>query len=854
VWVSLDDIAVADRARVGGKAYQLAALAREGFPVPPGFVVPVDVFHAFIADLGVADAVVRAAAGDAAAAQQIVATLTTAAFPAWFRRTLIEAAAALGPRLAVRSSGVDEDGKNRSFAGQHETVLGVRPAEVPDAVRRCWASAWNERAIAYRGRSPGGTAAMAVVVQRMVAPRASGVLFTVNPMSGSWREMTVEAVPGLGEALVSGQLEPHFFLVRRPRRLPGPIQRAWSRLRLEVSQQTLPPIPRYLTADGWRDAADPKRPTLSRTELLRLCRLGLRVERRFGAPQDVEWAIDDGGVLYLLQARPITASGPARPRDDVVFTRRFLGERWPDVATPLGWSMLAPIFTWFIAYPKTEARYLGGGAPIRLVRGRPYLNVTVFRHLAFKLPGAPAPRFMIELLPPAEAEAWQRRFAVMPDLEVYASILSETLAERRWERFRWNPITNHQAWDQFEARLARELPLLSRAPSSERDAIRLLDDQLRLVRDYVSVHITSLLFANLFDQLLEALLWTWIPSHAARLHEQLATAPGGNLTLETNAALWDLAQQATDADLAALDAGRAVSPSFDALLGAFLARFGQRAAASWEIFHPRWADDPRAIVPMLRSFQAGQTEDPRARSTRQDQAFQDAMVELHALVPSHEPPLRRWVLDQTVFLTRRYLLLRENQRFWFDRLLFAIQRTAYALGDRLVEQRYLEHREQVALLTWEELRSVSDEAPDVVRGWIARRERQRAEDVASVAPVFLRGESGCDPVSGPRLQGAGISPGRATGRVRILRSPAEAHRLSPGDVLVAHAVDPGWTPLFLQVSALVLEMGSRLSHGAVVAREYGLPAVVNIDGVTRRLVDGQEVTVDGTRGIVWVHP
>jgi hypothetical protein len=706
VWIALDGLGSDDRARVGGKAAQLGRLASEGFPVPAGLVVPVEVFRAFLADLQVVGR----------EAHEVVQILESAALPAWFVRSLTDAARRLGPSLAVRSSGVEEDGKSRSFAGQHATFLGVPPEGVAEAVRKCWLSAWSERAITYRGQSPGGTPAMAVLVQRLVTPRSSGVLFTVNPMSGSWREMTVEAVPGLGEALMSGHLEPHFFLVRRPRRLPGPIQRLWSRIRLDVSQQTLPAIPRYLTAEGWVTAEDPRKPTLSRGELLRLCRLGLRVERRFGEPQDIEWALDPGGALHLLQARPITAAGPARPRDDVVFTRRFIGERWPETATPLGWTMLAPVFEHFIAYPATEARYLGGGPPLRLVRSRPYLNATVFRHLAFKLPGAPAPRFMLELLPPEEAAAWHRRFAVMPDLDVYASIFRETFAERRWERFRWNPFTNHREWDRFEARLRDELPRLTRPIADEKDGIHLLEAQLLLVRDYIGVHITSLLFANLFDQVLEALLWTWVPERAARWHEQLATTPAGNQTLETNAALWDLARLATEDDLSRLEQGHQLRPGFAAPLRDFLDRYGQRATASWEIFLPRWSDDPRAIVPMLRSFQSGGTEDPRARSDRQERAYRVALAELDAELPGADHRLRRWILDHVIRLTRRYLLLRENQRFWFDRLLYTVQKTAYALGDQLVTRGLLDQREQVSLLTWDELRAIGDEDPDAVRG------------------------------------------------------------------------------------------------------------------------------------------
>lgn len=885
---TLPDIAPADRARVGGKALQLALLARRGLPVPAGFVVPTYVFRQVLADAGLlADAERLAKEPTAAACEALHRAVRTIAMPADLVEALRDAAARLEGRVAVRSSAVDEDGRRRSFAGQHLTMLNVTASGLVSAVRECWASLYRRESFAYRSKTGRGPAAagMAVLVQRMVEPVASGVLFTINPLNGSWREMTVESTWGLGEALMSGHVTPHWYLVRRPRRLPRTVHRAWRRLRppgegrlsrwrarieppgglphvgLVLVQQDTPEIAEQWVCDARgdvvREPVPPTRqgrPTLDPDTLFRVCRLGLRVEAMLGEPQDVEWALTADGEVHLLQARPITTAGPARPREDVLWTRRFIGERWPEPATPLGWSLLAPIFEWFIAYPETQVRHLGGGPALRLYRSRPYINATVFRHLAFKLPGSPPPRFMTELVPPEEERDWQRRFAMLPGLSVYGSIFRETFAERRWRRFRWNPFTNHRRWEEFRERLEAELPGVSRPPVSERDAIALVDRQLALVRDYVGVHITSLLFANLFYQLLEAALAAWLPADATRSMERLATCPEGNLTLETNEALWSLAWVATDADCEALADGRPLSEPFRGALERFLDRYGHRSTASWEIFSPRWAQHPEILAPLLRAHRHAGAEQPLARARRQREAYEAAIAEVEAAVTS---PVRRATLRRLVGYTRAYLLLRENQRFWFDRLLFSMQRTLLDLGARFSAKGWLAEAGDVAFLTAEEIRGLADGtlAPDPVREWVDRRRAQRAADTLEVPPVFLRGdEAVADTATGARLQGLGISPGRARGRVRVLRTPAEGHRLQPGEVLVTHAVDPGWTPLFLHAGAVILEMGSRLSHGAVVAREYGLPAVVNIEGVTRMLRDGQEVTVDGTRGVVWLHP
>jgi pyruvate,water dikinase len=861
---TLAEITLSDRARVGGKALHLAILVRRGLPVPSGFVIPTDVFSLALQSnqlLGRAEDVARRPTEPAI--RELQAALEQAPLPEGLEAALGVAAARLGPRVAVRSSAIEEDGRRRSFAGQHVTELNVSTKLVGQALRRCWASYYTPRAFAYRARTGHGPAAagMAVLVQVMIEPVASGALFTVNPLNGSWREMTVESTWGLGEGLMAGQVTPHWFLVRRPRRAPRPVQRLLSRVRLQLVQQDLPDIAEQWVCDAKGDVLRQPVPasrhghsSLDRDTLFRLCRLGLRVEGQLGEPQDVEWALDDAGELHLLQARPITTAGPPRMRDDVLWTRRFVGERWPEPATPLGWSLLAPILDWFIAYPDTQLRHLGGGPAMRLVRSRPYINATVFRHLAFKLPGAPLPRFMLELVPEEEEEELRRRFAMAPGFGVYASIFRETFAERRWRRFRWNPFTNHRAWWSFQKRLESELPAVSRAPGSAGDAIRLCQAQIALVRDYVSVHVTSLLFANLYYQLLESALSAWLPEDAARLMEGLATCPPGNLTLATNAALWTLSQHATAEDVERLEAGQPPESPFAERLGAFLAEYGHRSAASWEVFSPRWASRPALLAGLVRNQGRPGADDPGLRSVRQQEAFEIAFRELRALAPSG---LRSRVLERLVHFTREYLLLRENQRFWFDRLLFAMQRTLLSLGAQFVAEGWLSAEGDIAYLTWEEVQGLAQGtlSPEPAAGWVERRRAQRETDAADLPPVFLRGDVGvADAASGARLQGLGISPGRASGRVRILRSPAEAHRLGFGEILVTHAVDPGWTPLFGNAGAVVLEMGSRLSHGAVVAREYRVPAVVNIDGVTRRLVDGQEVTVDGTRGIVWIHP
>lgn len=769
---------------VGGKGAPLQRLLRAGFPVPRTWVVTPDAFRLFLREGGLWD---LAVAGDDDALRARI-PVTPLPFP-------LSAPAA---RLAVRSSAFDEDGRVQSHAGQYESVLNVGPAGLADALRCCWASYHAERAAAYRGvpAEPGG---MAVLLMEMVDARAAGVLFTVNPLTGSWREMTVEAVWGLGEALVGGSTVPDRYVLRRPRRAPGPVQRLLARVRVDIETETLARQEKELVPDRHggvveRRAEAPLAPKLTAEQVRRLARMGLRAESVLGGPQDVEWAVDRAGRPWILQSRRVTARQELPRGGATLWTRRFVGERWPDGATPLGWSLVAPVLEHFIAYPQTSGRYLGGDPPLRMVHGHPYVNVTVFRHLAFKLPGAAPPRFMLDFFPPEEEEAWLRRAAAPPDLRVYASIFRETGLERRWRRFRWNPLTNWRAWDTFVAELPPRLAELEAAAPE-----RAVEVGMPLVRDYVKIHITSLLFANLFYEIVGPLL-------APEERDALLRAPAGTITARVNGELWELGRDPSRLD-------------------AFVAAHGHRSAASWEVFSARWAEDPAAVLRLARMMAEG--PDPRG---------------------AVEPDLGRVrdpLLRSAVRLTQTYLRLREEQRYHLDRVLFALKRKLVRLGER-----WFDDGARVRFLVADELdgRLGRDEL-------VATAHRREAERVDPHPPDFLRGDEALPlPAGGARrVQGLGISPGVVRGRTRVVRSPDEGDRLRPGEILVARATDPGWTPLFPRAGGLILELGSQLSHGAVVAREYRVPGVVNVAGATRIFADGTEVTVDGRGGVVWVH-
>jgi len=468
---------------------------------------------------------------------------------------------------------------------------------------------------------------------------------------------------------------------------------------------------------------------------------------------------------------------------------------------------------WIIDYPKVSKRHLGGEPPSKLVRFTPYLNTTVFRHLAFKFPGAPPPRFMVEMLPPGEERGWLCRYGQMPDMKVYASLLTTTILQRRWRRFRWNPLTNWQSWRRYLRRLDDALPGLSGELSDSHQAMQRIHQCYALARDYIEVHICSLLFANITYQVACSAL-----IDAGFDAETYLTPSDGSMTVKTNEALWRV--------------GRG-----DLSLEEFLKEFGHRAANSWELFCPRWRED----VEMVRGL--------AAKISERDQPNWGVGVAKQQVLDAELRPHLRWLVQ----LTRRYLLLREEQRFHFDRLLWEWKRGYLWLEDDLgMAIRYLEHTELSDLV---ERRMLTVDAKDLIDERQADLEREvLRRSQGDVPPDFLGVSEYDDPLDeSSRIQGLGISMGVVTGRVCVVRRLSDCHRLQSGDILVVPSMDPGWTSLLMTSGGLVTELGGVLCHGAVVAREYRVPAVVNVAKATTRLRDGQRVTIDGTRGIIWIN-
>ncbi|MGY1625227.1 PEP/pyruvate-binding domain-containing protein [Geodermatophilus sp. SYSU D00965] len=840
----LDDRGAADPARAGGKGAGLARLRQAGLPVPDGFVVDAEAYRRFVAVSGLAPVVDSATTGLdgedpdalAAASARLREAFAAAPVPEELAGPIVAAWRRLGAdAVAVRSSATTEDQPGASSAGQQDTVLDVAGADsVVAAVRRCWSSVWTARALAYRARqgTPDAAAAVAVVVQRMVAADVAGVLFTADPLTGRRDHVVVEAVRGLGEALVSGRVTPQRWVVDAGTGavLSGP---------------------------------DGERPLLDDARLRELVALGLRAAAPAGTPQDVEWAVA-GGRCWLLQSRPVTTlfplppGPPAGPGLRVYIPLTLAAQGVAEPMTPAGNAAFTGLVTAVSSLWSLRRRPRREAPPwVSQVAGRLFYDIT---------PVLASPRLGRNLAD---------RMALKDPAT--AAVLREWLDREghRLARPRGAALPAGVTWW-----VAREVPgLVAAAAAPARARRRLLaraEDDVRRVRDEAATltgprEQAEYVLATLPQRTLDV-AWAQLPPVYVGLLAGALAAQLCERWLGTSAGLepvrrWlphdpTLAMGTALARLARTSARTGTEPSA-AMPGMaeFLAAYGHRAPdREIDLGLPRFTDDPAYVVDLVRGYLAAGDPaalvDRRLRGTEQAEA---AVRELVAAVRRDRGPVRARLLGAVLDRYRALGGLRERPKFDLVRVLAVARGVLQQVGAGLVAAGRLDAADDVFFLDPADLRAgVEGTAPDLRERAARRRDEYERELGRRVVPLLLTsdGETVYGPTALPEstpgtLRGTGVSPGVHEGVVRVLDSPVGA-ALTAGEVLVAASTDPGWTPLFQLAGALVMEVGGVVSHGAIVAREYGIPAVATVPDATRRLRTGQRVRVDGGAGSVTV--
>ncbi|VXB15086.1 PEP/pyruvate-binding domain-containing protein [Arthrobacter sp. 8AJ] len=814
---NLGDFGARDVALAGGKGASLGELVRAGFPVPPGFVVTTRAYLAMLEESGVGGELGRLLKAGAAPAE-VRSLFTEAKMPDRVRKDIAAAYAGMGGSpVAVRSSATAEDLPGATYAGQQDTYLNIHgETAVVQAVVGCWASLWTDRAIAYRGRQgvdPGG-AAMAVVVQEMVRADLAGVMFTANPVAGERNEILIDASPGLGEAVVAGEVIPERYVLDRA----GGI-RAFRPGRHEV-------VIRAGTEGGTQRSVGAGEPVrgLGSGQAAELARLAVGVQDHFGRPQDIEWAIA-GRRIFLVQARPITALPPQPLRLNPI--QRLLA------------PFLLEMFQ-VRPYPLDVSGWMQRGilAMLHGIAGSVGVSFPPVEKLLPEEDGV-----VVRLVPPVPR----------PTLRTLAAPLALIRRARRYDPSRWTLDSSFTAFLDNVSRLAAQDP----RPLSWQGVVSLATEAFTTMRGITELRI-SYLPGILLPQLELRLLL--IPLGKLKLAPALI-AGAETRTSQANTALGNLADQVRTSPalkqafsslapgelLAALEHQQEFA-GFRSAFDGFLAEYGHRETVSVLLSSaPTWSDAPEVVLGLITSMMGD-------RPPVRDQTG-EALADLMRHPALRVPVLRRHVLA-TVQAAKTGMAFREDSHFHATKVLPPLRRALLELGRRLVIAGVLADPQEVNHLRFEELAAMPDGGalpPD-------DRERYRRLVLARAAKRReLEGIPLLDPVSlfadsrrphGVLASGMPASRGQATGTVRVIRSPEEFGLLRSGEILVCPYTNPSWTPLFQRAAAVVVDLGGAGSHAAIVAREYGIPAVMGTGNGTRTLADGQAVMVDGSTGRV----
>ncbi|WSA81619.1 phosphoenolpyruvate synthase [Streptomyces sp. NBC_01799] len=860
VW-DLQEVDETQVAVVGGKGAHLGGLSRiEGIGVPAGFCVTTDAFRRIMAEAPSIDdrldQLSRLNPDDREAIRtlsaQIRRTIEGIAIPGDVAAAITRALAQLGEQAAyaVRSSATAEDLPTASFAGQQDTYLNVvGPAAILRHVSRCWASLFTERAVTYRQRNgiDHRTVHMAVVVQQMAFPHAAGILFTADPVTGNRKVATVDAGFGLGEALVSGLVNPDVFKVRHGEVVAKAIA---------AKQRAVHALPAGGTQEVAIDSQRQEQPALTDAQVVRLVQLGRRIEAHFGRPQDIEWCLVDDG-FQIVQSRPITTLFPipeASDQENHVYVSVGHGQMMTDPMKPLGFSM------W----------QLTAMVPMREAGGRLFVDVT--RRLASPASraglldvlgkGDPLIRDALETvldrddfvpsLPDAGPGGPPAGGASAP-IETDPAIVTE-LIERSQVSI---------------AALERDIRTKT-GPALFDFLLEAFEEHKRVLSDPLSMQ--AIMAGMEATWWLNDKLQEWLGEKNAA--DTLTLSAPDNVTSEMGLALLDVAdvirpqpevvaflQGVEDEgfldELAKLAGGTEARDAIEA----YLDRYGMRCVGEIDITRPRWRERPSTLVPVIldnvRIFEPGAAERRFEQGWQKAQKKeQDVLSRLRALPDGDQ---KADEAKRMIDRVRTFIGYREYPKYGIISRYFVYKQALLEEAERLMQADVLPEKEDIFYLTFQELHDVvrsnqvDDELiqqrKDAFRSYHALTPpRVLTSDGEAVTGAYRR-----DDVPAGALIGLPVSAGTIEGRARVILDMAEAD-LEAGDILVTTFTDPSWSPLFVGIAGLVTEVGGLMTHGAVIAREYGLPAVVGVEQATRLIRDGQRIRVHGTDGYVEILP
>ena len=862
--LGLEDVGREDVAIAGGKGANLGEMVRNGFPVPPGFIVPATVCGEFFEHIGLAGELegLNDLTSDELAprCRQIRNLIEGAELPPDLSEAIMNAHSQLMEArsaetvCAVRSSATAEDLGDASFAGQHETYYYVQAEQLPTMVKHCWSSLFSPEAVSYRSTQGMDHAdvLMAVVVQEMIPSEVSGVTFTANPVTGSREEIVTESSWGMGAAIVDGRVTPdHYLFERKGLRL--------KEKRIAEKKFMVPPRLSEDAVTRLHEVPHGMRhkETLSEEQARIIAGLAIRAEEHFGNPQDIEWALFDGS-FYMLQSRPITIMGQEDITADIegqyVIFKPLL-ENFTAPLTPLTRDM----YSIMLALPL-----------FRMVKGWPYISLKHVRNiLPFKATDEdvaqllygmdtekPVMKLSLSRLPFAGLFLFFSYLAFGPLLartrrmpvgfmDRYRSLVGEVNQDRNMGPFK--TLVRALSWSRFFDPIGNQVMMVNLA------AVRYMfrmDD-------------------------LKYLLRRWTPDVREDAASLLCSGTENVLSVEMGRGIWALAKTAKqipkvreilekhkpDRVLNKLESQPEARPFVDQL-NRFVDINGHRGLKELEIASPRWEEDISPVLGMIRNYLLVES-DPEEHERQVNQTRRDLEAEIRSRLekcPLEKPFRWRYhLIKYTAKRTKYFARQRENSRFYHIMGFYSVRKKILQVESEMISRGRLKCRGDIFFLHLPEMEQLREGK----LGWLDVEDRIRERRIeyirlSKMVPPKCIGvelpekEQPDDIEDSNAFRGQAASPGEYEGVAHVILDPSIDLELKPGEILIAPYTDPAWTPLFLTAGAAAIEVGSYLSHAGTVAREFGMPCVVDLPECTKHIHSGNRVRVDGNRGLVYV--
>lgn len=851
--IGLDQVSQEHLKTAGGKGANLGELIQQGFPVPPGFVVTAQEYAVFLEELDIPandDIPTDTEAFLADIRTKILATPLSETLLDEIRRHHEKLTAARSSDMvyAVRSSATAEDLAGASFAGQHDTYYYVTADSLGMMVKKCWASLWSDAAFSYR-HSQGiehRTVHMAVVVQKMVRSDISGVTFTSDPVSANTSVIITESSWGMGAALVDGRVSPDQYVVDKKNNKLTSIKIADKKFmvpaRLDPETGTrLMEVPANLR----------HMQTLTEEQVLEIALLATRAEAHFGSPQDLEWAIQDG-QLFLLQSRPITIMGPAEEDNPAGRYILFkpIAENFTDPLMPLTEDILVDLV------PMTK-----------VIHGRVYVNFNLIRSLVpLKMSDDDIARLGYLSEPKNQNPGISTPRILMLSIALFFNYLVMGVFNRRTAAM---PDDFMASYRNLFHRVARDQTIT--APN----ALINLFLKFRFFEPVGNMVLLVNLIAPRYMltlRLTRALLLRWAPEMSDDTASLLCSGTEGLLSTQMGRDILGLAKIAKQNTIVSellknkqpKDAAQAIRDShegeeFITALTQFLSTHGHRALKEFELNSVRWEEDPSPVLGMVRNYLLVDTNLEQADNSIKAQReflMQQVRNKLQAQPCENLGNPRTRLIEVLIEQTKYYMKLRENSRFYHIMAFYAVRLKVLKIEQELLNKKVMKCKDDIFYLRWNEIAKLqtgeSDwaDVEDTIRA--RRMEHIRRGKMMPPKTIGIDIEETEEYDDGKTLSGQGASPGSYEGIARVIMDPATNNEIEPGEILIAPYTDPAWTPLFLTANAAVIEVGSYLSHAGTIAREYGMPCVVDVANCTSKITTGMRIAVDGSNGKVTI--